>query len=94
MSLSHRTVFPSRFGRVGKGRLLTTVPMREAILSDRIGQDEVIDRLLGHYLRHDCDGLFLSAVTFQGVQLPVRQLVQTLGDRDKPRFVVVDAPRP
>ena len=33
---------------------------------------------------------FLSAVTFQGVQLPVRQLVRTLGDRERPRFVVVD----
>ncbi|NLX97810.1 MAG: aminotransferase class V-fold PLP-dependent enzyme [Rhodopirellula sp.] len=74
-----------------KGRLLTTVPIREAILRDRIEQVEVIDRLLGYYRRHDCDGLFLSAVTFQGVQLPVRQLVQTLGDRDKPRFVVLDA---
>ncbi len=73
------------------GRLLTTVPMREAILSDRIGQDEAIGRLLGHYRRHDCDGIFLSAVTFQGVQLPVRQLVRTLGDRERPRFVVVDA---
>jgi len=73
-----------------KGRLLTTVPMREAILRDRIGQDEAIDRLLGYYRRHDCDGLFLSAVTFQGVQLPIRRLVQALGDREKPRFVVVD----
>lgn len=74
-----------------KGRLLTTVPIREAILRDSIGQDEVIERLLSYYRRHDCDGLFLSAVTFQGVQLPVRQLVQTLGDHDKPRFVVLDA---
>ena len=73
-----------------KGRLLTTVRMREAVLRDRIGQDEAIDRLLGYYRRHDCDGLFLSAVTFQGVQLPIRRLVQALGDREKPRFVVVD----
>ena len=73
-----------------KGRLFTTVPMREAVLRDRIGQDEAIDRLLGYYRRHDCDGLFLSAVTFQGVQLPIRRLVQALGDREKPRFVVVD----
>ena len=64
--------------------------MREAILRDRIGQDEAIDRLADHYRRHDCDGLFLSAVTYQGVQLPIRELVQTLGDREKPRFVVVD----
>jgi hypothetical protein len=30
------------------GRRLTTVPMREAILRDRIGQDEAIDRLADH----------------------------------------------
>lgn len=72
------------------GRRFTTVPMREAVLRDRIAQDEVIDRLADHYRRHDCDGLFLSAVTYQGLQLPIRQFVETLGDREKPRFVVVD----
>ena len=72
------------------GRLLTTVPMREAVLRDKICQDEAIDRLLDHYRRHNCDGLFLSAVTYQGVQLPVRQFVQSLQPREKPRFVVVD----
>lgn len=72
------------------GRLMTTVPMREAILRARIGQDEAIDRLLDHYRRFNCDGLFLSAVTYQGVQLPIRQFVQSFQPREKPRFVVVD----
>jgi len=73
-----------------KGRGLTAVPMREAILRDRIAQDEAIDRLADHYRRYDCDGLFLSAVTYQGVQLPIRQFVQDLCTRERPRFVVVD----
>ena len=73
------------------GRLLTVVPMREAILRAKIDQDEAIERLLDHYRHRDCDGLFLSAVTFQGVQLPVRRFVEALGHRDRPRFVVVDA---
>jgi hypothetical protein len=73
-----------------RGRRLTTVPMREAILRDRIAQDEAIDRLLDHYRRHDCDGLFLSAVTYQGIRLPICQFTRTLGEREKPRFVVVD----
>ena len=72
------------------GRILTTVPMREAVLRDKIGLEEAIDRLAGHYHRHDCDGLFLSAVTYHGVQLPVRQLVEALGPGARPRFVVVD----
>lgn len=72
------------------GRLLTTVPMQEAILRAKIDQGEAIDRLLDHYRRHNCDGLFLSAVTYHGVQLPIRQLVQSFQPREKPRFVVVD----
>jgi hypothetical protein len=72
------------------GRLLTMVPMRDAILRDKIGQDQAIDQLLDHYRRHNCNGVFLSAVTYQGVQLPVRQFMQTLQPREKPRFVVVD----
>jgi len=64
--------------------------MREAILRAKIDQGEAIDRLLDHYRRHNCDGLFLSAVTYQGVQLPIRQFVQSFQPREKPRFVVVD----
>jgi hypothetical protein len=73
-----------------KGRVLTTVPMRVAILRDTISQDEAIDQLLNNYRQHNCDGVFLSAVTYQGVQLPIRQFVQSLQPREKPRFVVVD----
>jgi hypothetical protein len=73
-----------------RGRVLTTVPMRDAILWDKISQDEAIDQLLNNYRQHNCDGVFLSAVTYQGVQLPVRQFVQSLQPREKPRFVVVD----
>jgi hypothetical protein len=47
-------------------------------------------RLAGHYHRLDCDGLFLSAVTYHGVQLPVRQLIEALGPGTRPRFVVID----
>jgi hypothetical protein len=72
------------------GRILTTVPMREAVFRDKIGLEEAIDRLAGQYHRHDCDGLFLSAVTYHGVQLPVRRLVEALGPGARPRFVVVD----
>jgi len=71
-------------------RILTTMPMREAVFRDRIGRDEAIDRLVGCYRRHDCDGRFLSAVTYDGVRLPVPELVQGLGHRERPRFVVVD----
>ena len=71
-------------------RVLTTVPIRNAILCDKTDLCETIDLLANHYRQNNCDGLFLSAVTYQGVQLPVRQLVKALCRDKRPRFVVVD----
>jgi len=58
-----------------RGRTITTVPLERAILRDRIGRAELIDRVLDAYSREDCDGLFLSAVTCRGVRMPVPELV-------------------
>ena len=52
--------------------------------------DELLDRLKAHYASQDCDGLFLSAVTYDGLRLPVRELVESLDEGSRPRFVVVD----
>jgi hypothetical protein len=72
-------------------RLLTTLPLRRPILEDHIGQAELVGRLLECYSRENCDGLFLSAVTFQGVRLPAAELVSAVARVRRPRFVVVDA---
>ena len=69
---------------------VTTVPVRHSLFRDGIGREELIDRLAAYYRSHDCDGLFLSAVTYQGVRLPVRELVGALGEAARPRLVVVD----
>ena len=72
-------------------RTLTTVPLKDAILRDRMGQMELIDHVLDRYSRESCDGLFLSAVTCQGVRLPIPELVAAMRSIQRPRFVVVDA---
>ena len=72
------------------GRNVTTVPIRQAVLRDRMGLEELVRRLLSHYQQQDCDGLFLSAVTYEDIRLPIRQTVQSLGPRRRPRMVVVD----
>ena len=72
-------------------RLLTTLPLRRLILEDHIGQAELVGRLLECYSRENCDGIFLSAVTFQGVRLPAAKLISAVARVRRPRFVVVDA---
>jgi hypothetical protein len=71
-------------------RAVTMVPVRQSLFRDGIGREELIDRLAAYYCTHDCDGLFLSAVTYQGVRLPVRELLGALGEAARPRLVVVD----
>ena len=71
-------------------RILTIVPVWQAIFRDRIGQDELVGRLASHYRQEDCDGLFLSAVTFQGVQMPISETIDAIGPANHPRFTVVD----
>jgi hypothetical protein len=72
------------------GRTLTRVPLREAVLGGEAGEAEFVDTVVAAYQAGNCDGLFLSAVTFQGVCVPVAKIVQALGSRHRPRFTVVD----
>jgi len=46
--------------------------------------------LAARYKQENCDGLLLSAVTYQGVRLPIRGLMRAIGQSQRPRFAVVD----
>jgi selenocysteine lyase/cysteine desulfurase len=70
---------------------ITTVPLRQAILRDGVSPRELIDILVSQYYSKHCDGLFLSAVTFEGIRIPVRHVVQSVNASRPPCFVVVDA---
>jgi len=71
------------------GRRITVVPIRNAILHEGATASEVVNRVAAEYERQNCDGVFLSAVTFQGIRLPLVELMQKLPHR--PRFAVLDA---
>jgi hypothetical protein len=73
------------------GRRLIHVPIRHALFDQHAGKQDLIEQLTAYYRQYDCNGLFLSAVTYEGVRLPVSHVVQALGKTHKPRFVVVDA---
>jgi hypothetical protein len=73
-------------------RHITTVPIRQAILRDCMSKQELIDHVVRNYHAENCDGLFISAVTFDGVRLPVRDVCQEISvSGRRPRFVVVDS---
>lgn len=69
---------------------IATVPAEQAILRDGMPADELARYLAGQYAKCHCDGLFLSAVTFHGIRLPIQDLVAQLAGHSTPRFVVVD----
>ncbi len=73
-----------------RGREVTVVPLYDSVFRQKNTQEQLVRRLADEYRRQNCDGLFLSAVTYRGVRLPIRELVAALSDRDRPRFVVVD----
>ncbi|MBX3412399.1 MAG: aminotransferase class V-fold PLP-dependent enzyme [Pirellulales bacterium] len=50
----------------------------------------IVGRILSTYQRFGCDGLFLPAVSHDGIQLPVAEIVRPLGNFRAPKFVAVD----
>jgi hypothetical protein len=60
------------------GRSVTTVAVRDEVLSGRLGETELIDRVCEAYVRKQCDGLFLTAVSNWGVRFPVEPVVRRL----------------
>jgi hypothetical protein len=73
------------------GRRLTTVSLRAAILRQHVAQTELIEQLADRYRQENCDGMVLSAVTYQGIRMPVREISQAVTEVSSPAFVVVDA---
>ena len=76
--------------RLRHRRRVTTVPIRSGALYGAMPAAEVVGRIASAYREGDCDGLFLTAVSHEGVRLPVRDIVRAVGVSSRPRFVAVD----
>ena len=85
---AYRQILISEAARFG--RRVVTVPVETALLRDGLGPDELVGYLASEYFKQNCDGLFLSAVTYHGVRLPIQDLMTRLAATSPPRFVVVD----
>ncbi len=71
-------------------RSLTILPVRQLVTANRIGEDEFVERVKAEFARSGCDGLFLTAVSSDGIRLPVGRIVDTLEAAHQLWFVAVD----
>ncbi len=69
-------------------RLITTVMLADDVLRGRLSADGVVEQLHHAFIQHQCDGLFLTAVSSKGARLPIERITQMVSG--KCRFVVVD----
>jgi selenocysteine lyase/cysteine desulfurase len=70
-------------------RDLVCAPVRAPVFRDAVPAEDLVARLAAQYRRRHCDGLFLSAVSSEGVRLPVAGLLEAL-EHTRPRLVVID----
>jgi hypothetical protein len=71
-------------------RRLTTVSLCAELLRGAIDENEVIRRIQAEFIKHECDGLLLPAVSHLGVRLPVQAIHREIEKHHEVRFVVVD----
>jgi hypothetical protein len=63
---------------------------REACFRQGLTAREFVRSFATRYRREQCEGLFLSAVSFEGIRVPVAEVVASLADIRPPRLIVVD----
>lgn len=72
------------------GRKVTSVALTPLISDPQMTADAVIRFIREAYQQSGCDGLFLTAVSHLGVQLPVEGIVRSIEATREVRFAAVD----
>src|SRR5262249_12265365 len=67
-----------------------SLPVRDLIFREAISVEDLVRITANQYREEGCEGLFLSAVSYEGVRFPVRELTDVLSITKPPRFVVID----
>lgn len=73
------------------GREVIEAPTRTAIFAGGVSTEELVQQLAKLYRQSRAQGLFISDVSFEGVRLPVRRLIEVLTHGDGPKFIAIDA---
>lgn len=85
---AYRAILERESERVGGE--VHEIPLRAALVSDRCTATDLVRIVLTAYDVHRCEAVFLSAVSYHGLRLPVRMLAEALGGAPCPPLVVVD----
>lgn len=76
--------------RLRTGRRISNVAIYHSIMFQQATADEVVGIVESEFTTNKCDGLFLPAVTHDGIRLPITRIVQTLESKHGPTPVVID----
>lgn len=71
-----------------QGKSLHVVPLKSWLFTNRLSVCDAVQRLKRAYQRHDCDGLFLSDISYLGIRLPVVEIMRAIGSQIN--FSVID----
>ena len=64
--------------------------VRAGILGREISTANLLDLVVKRFVATKCAGVFLPAVSHDGIRLPIADLIQALRKRDQSAFIVVD----
>ena len=73
-----------------RGTRLVVADIRQQILDGSSGAEETIGELAANAVRNCCDGLFLAAVSNDGIRLPIKRIVKAIEQRRPQSLVVID----
>ena len=73
-----------------EGRELSTLPVRKLLARERPTPSQLADHLRDQFRRRGCDGLFLTAVSHDGLRLPAAETVATVRGNGSLKFAVLD----
>lgn len=70
---------------------LVTAPVRHAAFTLGLSSNDLHDLICSAFAWHDCDGIFLPAVSHEGIRLPTQAICRTVRAMQPRALVVVDA---
>jgi hypothetical protein len=76
--------------RARASRAVTVVAVRDPAFRSGVNEDELVALVAGEAARGRCDGIFLPAVSSDGLRLPTERIVRAVEARQEVRFVVID----
>jgi hypothetical protein len=71
-----------------RGKSLHVVPLKSWLFTNRVSICDVVQRIKRAYQRYDCDGLFLSDISYLGIRLPLVEIMRAIGSHID--FCVID----